>query len=112
MFSLRGDKLLVGGFWSQLALAIFVALLCHKGVSIAAWSFLSLFSQSWSWVLGCPVIAFSQSKSFVLIVEGMLTSSIGGMAAGFELLLLLFLLVLLLFLLLEVIVLSLPSEFW
>ena len=58
------------------------------------------------------MIAFSQSKSFVLIVEGMLTSSIGGMAAGFGLFLLLLLLVLLLFLLLEVIVLSLPSEFW
>ena len=111
MSSLSGDKLLVGGvFWSLLALAIFVALLCHKGVSISA--FLSLFSQSWSWVLGCPVIAFSQLKSFVLIVEGMLTSSIGGMAADFGLLLLLLLLVLLLFLLLEVIVLSLPSEFW
>ena len=57
------------------------------------------------------MIAFSQSKSFVLIGEGMLTSSIGGMTAGFWLLLLLLLLVLLLFLLLEVIVLSLPSQF-
>ena len=100
-----------------------MALLCHKGVSIAALSFLlllSIFSQSWSWVLGFPVIAFSQSKFFSLvllaswevIVEGMLTSSIMGMVLGLELLLLLLLLVLLLFLLsLEVIVLLLPSEF-
>ena len=45
-------------------------------------------------------------------MEGMLTSSIMGMALGLELLLLLLLLVLLLFLLsLEVIVLLLPSEF-